>query len=240
MVDDWGINRENSVKMELIERIIYRDDLFPKSDFCGNFISLIIEMQNSVLFFSYKELVYYNSKDEFLKKFMSLDFASLHKQNSRHKWMPLMDSIPKDCGIVEIKEDENTSYFIRLSNDSIIYIYQGMEGYGTLCQYVSLVPPDDKNRSEVVEYMNEDFVDVIYNEKTGVDLIRRPDNNDDSFQELPSKDKLASNYQEYVHEVESVSKPIHSDSMYFFQDRKALKYGIKLSRLIDYFKGRNK
>lgn len=88
--------------------------------------------------------------------------------------------------------------------------------------------------------MNEDFVDVIYNEKTGVDLIRRPDNNDDSFQELPSKDKLASNYQEYVHEVDSVSKPIHSDSMYFFQDRKALKYGIKLLRLIEHFKGRNK
>ena len=63
------------------------------------------------------------------------------------------------------------SFFIRLSNDSIIYIYQGMEGYGTLCQYVSLVPPDDKNRSEVVEYMNEDFVDVIYGEESGVNIL---------------------------------------------------------------------
>ncbi|MEE3485754.1 MAG: hypothetical protein VZQ98_15720 [Bacteroidales bacterium] len=163
--------------MELIERIIYRDDFFPDSDFRANFISLIIEMQSSVLFFSCKKLIYYNSKDEFHKEFMSLDFASLHKRNSSHKWMSLMDFPKKDCRVVEIKEDENTSYFIRLSNDSIIYIYQGMEGYGTLCQYVSLVPPDDKDRSEVIEYMNEDFVDLIYDEKSGIDLVRRPDNN---------------------------------------------------------------
>ena len=56
-------------------------------------------------------------------------------------------------------------------DDSIIYIYQGMEGYGTLCQYVSLVQPDDKDRSDVVEYMNEDFVDLIYDEESGVDIL---------------------------------------------------------------------
>ena len=65
------------------------------------------------------------------------------------------------------------SFFIRLSNDSIIYRYQGMEGYGTLCQYVSLVQPDDKGRSDVVEYMNEDFVDLIYDEESGVDVLNK-------------------------------------------------------------------
>lgn len=48
-----------------------------------------------------------------------------------------------------------------------------MEGYGTLCQYVSLVQPDDKGRSDVVEYMNEDFVDLIYDEESGVDVLNK-------------------------------------------------------------------
>jgi len=63
--------------------------------------------------------------------------------------------------ITEIKEDELTSYFVKLSNMDIFYIYQQIELEDSWYQNFILVSPKEDNYNEVVEHMEEDWVETV-------------------------------------------------------------------------------
>ncbi|WP_293879022.1 MULTISPECIES: hypothetical protein [unclassified Sphingobacterium] len=63
--------------------------------------------------------------------------------------------------ITEIKEDELTSYFVKLSNRDVFYIYQHMDLEGTLHQNFTVVSPKEGNYSEVLEYMEEEWIETL-------------------------------------------------------------------------------
>lgn len=63
--------------------------------------------------------------------------------------------------ITEIKEDELTSYFVKLSNSDVFYIYQHLDLEGTWHQNFTMVLPKEDNYNEVVEYMEEEWVETV-------------------------------------------------------------------------------
>lgn len=78
-------------------------------------------------------------------------------KNGKVKYNELIN----DIYIVAIREDECTSYFIKLSNDDIVYIYKWIDGMEVLYQDFEIVSPNKANYKEVIEYMNEEWVKEV-------------------------------------------------------------------------------
>jgi hypothetical protein len=71
---------------------------------------------------------------------------------------PLSDGIT----VVNLREDECTSYFIKFSNGDIFYIYQSMDGMEFWSQGFEIVSKSaPANYTAVIEHMNEDFVEDL-------------------------------------------------------------------------------
>ena len=151
--------------METLKVIAYCDELLPKTSFYYNYIHVEFIAQDSVLYFSFNKFTYYSSLNLYIEQ------KKILHANNNSQWTTLVNLESENLEIEEIREDENTSYFIRLSNHCIIYISQEVNGDERLIQNVSLISPKDKEYQDVTQYMKEDFVDVIYDKENGINLI---------------------------------------------------------------------
>ena len=102
--------------------------------------------------------------------FDSLKFSFVDDLNLNNRWKYLPHC--NDKLLIEgIYEDEITSYFVQFSNGYIFYIYQYLDGDEDVTQDFKIVKPGDSDYNEVVEYMNEDWIDVWYCKSDSIDRI---------------------------------------------------------------------
>jgi hypothetical protein len=96
--------------------------------------------------------------------FDSVKFAYINKNNFNNSknWKILdYNKLLNNISIVEIKEDELTSYFIKLSNDDILYIYQTIDGLEEFGQNFEIVSEGMSDYKEVCEYMAESWIETV-------------------------------------------------------------------------------
>lgn len=89
------------------------------------------------------------------------------------KWNIVSDL--NDNKIAAIHEDELSAYFILFTNSKIMYIYQELDGNECIRQMFRIVNPNDKDYQEIVQYMNEKWVETLYDEYSGIDNIMNRD-----------------------------------------------------------------
>lgn len=112
-------------------------------------VYLLFEFSDgSCLFFHFGEFIFFPDKDSLQEKY-KLDWKEVDYKNTA-------DAIY----IADMKEDENTSYFILLSNSDIIYIYHWIVGNLDDWYYTfEIVGKSNENYQEVYKYMHEDFIE---------------------------------------------------------------------------------
>lgn len=66
----------------------------------------------------------------------------------------------KQISLVEIKEDEAVAYFIKFSNNDILYIYQSMNGLEDWFQDFKNISPRDSIYNKVVAHMHEEWIET--------------------------------------------------------------------------------
>jgi DNA mismatch repair enzyme (predicted ATPase) len=94
-------------------------------------------------------------------KFVFLEEIELSK-NSNYNWRKInYEELKNQVHIVEIKEDELVSYFIKLSNNDIFYIFQRIDSLEKWEQDFEIINENSLRYSEVEEYMNESWIDQI-------------------------------------------------------------------------------
>jgi hypothetical protein len=71
-------------------------------------------------------------------------------------------SIENGLYVLDVKEDELTTYFIKFSNEDIMQIYQRIEGLGEWIQDFQIVSRKNLEKyTKVLDYMNESWVENI-------------------------------------------------------------------------------
>lgn len=111
-----------------------------------------------------------NSCIEFDSSIFQVRDKTISRVEKTVKWHKVhYPAIDTHLKIVNLKEDENVSYFVEFSNGDILYIYQRIVGnVDDWFQDFEIVTRDDTHKyNEVFNYMNEDFVEdaIINNEK---------------------------------------------------------------------------
>lgn len=139
--------------MDQIKTIFYKEIANPYSNNQYG-LNIIIMMQNKWL--------YFDSSSFFLIKSPSEKF-------NKQKWT-IVSNLDNNK-IIEIYEDELSAYFILFANRAIMYIYQELDGDECIRQMFKIVNPNDEDYLEVEQYMNEKWVETLYNEYTGIDKI---------------------------------------------------------------------
>lgn len=108
-----------------------------------------------ILFELTDQYVYFDSSRFLVKEKSEIDVTT--------KWRILeYIGLESDIFIEEIKEDENTSYFIKFSNNDILYIYQFVDGMENWVLDFEIVTINEISKyNELIKYMNEDWVENI-------------------------------------------------------------------------------
>jgi hypothetical protein len=114
----------------------------------GNYgLKIIFDLSSTLLLFDSTSFEYIN-KNEFDK------FKNWKKLNNGN-------FLNSNIKISEIKEDELTSFFVKFSNDDILYIYQRIDGLEEFSQNFKIVSKGMTDYKEVYEYMSEDWVETV-------------------------------------------------------------------------------
>ncbi|MDR6563429.1 MULTISPECIES: hypothetical protein [unclassified Arcicella] len=110
-------------------------------------LKILFDLNITLLLFDSVSFVYIN-KNEFdkFKNWKRLDYGKLLNGN---------------IDITEIKEDELTSYFVKFSNDDILYIYQRIDGLEEFSQDFKIISKNMTDYNEVCKYMSEDWVEKV-------------------------------------------------------------------------------
>ena len=147
----------NKLNMEQIKSIFYKEIAYPYSNNQYG-LAIIIMMQ--------KKCLYFDSSSFYFVKSPSDNF-------NKQKWNIVSDL--NDNKIAAIHEDELSAYFILFTNSKIMYIYQELDGNECIRQMFRIVNPNDKDYQEIVQYMNEKWVETLYDEYSGIDNIMNRD-----------------------------------------------------------------
>lgn len=76
-------------------------------------------------------------------------------------WKEINYKVDKGLFIIDIKEEELVNYFVELSNNDILYIYQRIDGLEHVEQDFMIVKKGDDFYNEVFSHMNESFVERV-------------------------------------------------------------------------------
>ena len=147
----------NKLNMEQVKSIFYKEIAYPYSNNQYG-LAIIIMMQ--------KKCLYFDSSSFYFVKSPSDNF-------NKQKWNIVSDL--NDNKIAAIHEDELSAYFILFTNSKIMYIYQELDGNECIRQMFRIVNPNDKDYQEIVQYMNEKWVETLYDEYSGIDNIMNRD-----------------------------------------------------------------
>ena len=147
----------NKLNMEQIKSIFYKEIAYPYSNNQYG-LAIIIMMQ--------KKCLYFDSSSFYFVKSPSDNF-------NKQRWNIVSDL--NDNKIAAIHEDELSAYFILFTNSKIMYIYQELDGNECIRQMFRIVNPNDKDYQEIVQYMNEKWVETLYDEYSGIDNIMNRD-----------------------------------------------------------------
>lgn len=143
--------------MEQIKSILYKEIANPYSTNQYG-LAIIIIMQKECLYFDSSSFCFVKSTNKIFNK---------------QKWHIVSDL--NDSKIAEIHEDELSAYFILFTDRSIMYIYQELDGNECIRQMFRIVKPNDEDYHEVVQYMNEKWIETIYDAHSGIDNIMNCD-----------------------------------------------------------------
>ena len=109
-------------------------------------LSVIFEFKENYLLFDSSKFQFINDIDLDISKWEKIKY----------------DTIQDDIYIKDIREDELISYFINFSNGDIFYIYQRIDGLENWEQNFEIISVKAELRyNEVVEYMNEEWIEVV-------------------------------------------------------------------------------
>lgn len=139
--------------MDKIKTIFYKEITNPYSNNQYGLV-IIIMMQKKWLYFDSSNFCFVKSPCE---KF------------NKQKWT-IVSNLDNNK-IIEIHEDELSTYFILFANRAIMYIYQELDGDECIHQTFKIVNPNDEDYHEVEQYMHEKWVETLYNEHAGIDKI---------------------------------------------------------------------
>ena len=143
--------------MEQIKSVLYKEIANPYST-NQHGLAIIIMMQKEYLYFDSSSFCFVKSTSKIFNK---------------QKWHIVSDL--NDSKIAEIHEDELSAYFILFTDRSIMYIYQELDGNECIRQMFRIVKPNDEDYHEVVQYMNEKWIETIYDAHSGIDNIMNCD-----------------------------------------------------------------
>lgn len=94
-------------------------------------------------------------------KFIFLEESELNEKLN-YNWRKIdYQELKREVNVVSIKEDELVSYFIKLSNNDIFYIFQRVHSLEKWEQDFEIIKESSLKYSEVEEYMNESWIEEI-------------------------------------------------------------------------------
>ena len=131
--------------MERIKEKKITDILFSVEEQSHNGLKLVFQFDKEYLFFNSFKFILSTDRNIFKK----------------YPWKKISwYSLQEELFITRIREDEITSFFLEFSNGDIFFINQHIDSDEFWYQDFKIVSKVDAEQyNEVLEYMNEDFVD---------------------------------------------------------------------------------
>lgn len=108
-------------------------------------LNILFEFEDNYLLFDSSSFLLLDKIDMLLFNWEKIDY----------------EEIGNGVNITEIREDENVSYFVKISNGDIFYIYQKVYDLSNWEQNFEIIRKNSLKYSEIIEYMNEDWVETV-------------------------------------------------------------------------------
>jgi len=108
-------------------------------------LNILFEFEDNYLLFDSSSFLLLDKIDMLLFNWKKIDY----------------EEIGNGVNITEIREDENVSYFVKISNGDIFYIYQKVYDLSNWEQDFEIIRKNSLKYSEIIEYMNEDWVETV-------------------------------------------------------------------------------
>jgi len=110
-------------------------------------LKILFDLNNILLLFDSISFVYIsNDQLSNFKHWKTLNYLDLSKES---------------IDIKIIKEDELTSYFVELTNQDILYIFQIIDGLEQWSQSFKIISKNDNEYDKIIQYMNEEWIEIV-------------------------------------------------------------------------------